>query len=286
MLGYTQKTVNSPIDLTSIPDTPLILPFKEHILNKTHTYIICLLLLGMVYLPAKAQFVTVSGSVYDITGHNPIEAVLVRSTSGRGTITDSLGRYSFTVRNKDSIWFSMMGKNTTKYAIDTIADLNNFDISIHLKVYDLPAVTVRNRDYRLDSIQNRRDYQKYFDFQKPGLKLSENQGYNPGGVTVGLDLDELINVFRFRRNRNLMFLHNRLIEQEQDKYINYRFSKLLVHKITKLNSPEIDTFMRKYRPDYFLLQNFNDLELGYYIERHFEEYKKIRIKESLRKRDE
>jgi len=285
-MADTQKTVNSPIEFTSIPDTPLILPFKVHILNKINTYLICLLLIGIAYQPAKAQFVTVAGTVYDISGRNPIEAVIVRSTSGRGTITDSLGRYSFTIRSKDSIWFSMMGKNTTKYAIDTITDLNNFDISIHLKVFDLPAVTVRNRDYRLDSIQNRKDYQKYFDFKKPGIKLSENQGYNPGGVTVGLDLDELINMFRFRRNRNLQFLQNRLIEQEQDKYINYRFSKLLVHKITKLNSAQLDTFMRKNRPDYYLLQNFNDLELGYYIERHFEEYKKIRNKESLRKREE
>jgi hypothetical protein len=60
----------------------------------------------------------------------------------------------------------------------------------------------------------------------------------------------------------------------------------LVHKITKLQSPEIDTFMRKYRPDYELLQNFNDLELGYYIEQHFKEYRRIKNKGSLRKKDE
>ena len=255
-------------------------------MNKRLVYLVCLVLFGIIYLPVKAQFVTISGTVYDVSGRNPIEAVLVKSTSGRGTITDSLGRYSFTVKNKDSIWFSLIGKNTMKYAIDTISDLSNFDISVHVRVFELPEVTVRNRDYRLDSIQNRRDYQKYFDFKKPGIKLSENPGYNPGGVTVGLDLDELINMFRFRRNRNLMFLQNRLIEQEQDKYINYRFSKGYVHKITKLQSPELDTFMRKYRPDYNLLQNFNDLELGYYIERHFQEYKNLKYKESLRKKDE
>lgn len=255
-------------------------------MNKRLVHLVCLVLFGIIYLPAKSQFVTISGTVYDISGRIPIEAVLVRSTSGRGTITDSLGRYSFTVKNKDSIWFSLMGKNTLKYAIDTINDLSNFDISVHVRVFELPEVTVRNRDYRLDSIQNRRDYQKYFDFKKPGIKLSENSGYNPGGVTVGLDLDELINMFRFRRNRNLMFLQNRLIEQEQDKYINYRFSKGYVHKITKLQSPELDTFMRKYRPYYNLLQNFNDLELGYYIERHFQEYKNLKYKESLRKKDE
>ena len=238
------------------------------------------------YQSAKSQFVTVSGTVYDVSARNPIEAVTVRSTSGRGTITDSLGRYSFTVRTKDSIWFSLLNRNTMKYAVDTISDLSNFDISIHLKAVELPAVTVRTRDYRLDSIQNRKDYQKYFDFKRPGIKLSTDNTYNPGGATVGLDLDELINMFRFRRNRNLQFLQNRLIQQEQDKYVNYRFTKLLVRKITKLQAPEIDSFMRRCRPSYELLQQFNDLELGYYIEQHFKEYRAMRNNGSLRKKDE
>ena len=240
----------------------------------------------MLLAQAKAQFVTISGTVYDITAKNPLEAVTVRSTSGRGTITDSLGRYSFTVRSKDSIWFSLLNRNTMKYAVDTITNLSSFDISIHLKAFELPEVTVRNRDYRLDSIQNRRDYQKYFDFKKPGLKLSEPNGYNPGGATVGLDLDELINMFRFRRNRNLMFLQNRLVQQEQDRYINNRFNKGIVRKVTKLQSPDIDTFMKKYRPDYDLLQTFNDLELGYYIELNFKDFKRFYYKGALRKKEE
>ena len=253
---------------------------------KKYQHIVCILLFGIFYLPAKSQFITISGTVYDISARNPIEAVTVRSTSGRGTITDSAGRYSLTVKSKDSIWFSLLNKNTMKYAVDTISDPTNFDISIHLKAVELPAVTVRSRDYRLDSIQNRKDYQKYFDFKKPGIKLSTDNTYSPGGAMVGLDLDELINMFRFRRNRNLQFLQNRLVQQEQDRYINYRFSKLLVRKITKLQSPEIDTFMRKYRPDYDLLQQFNDLELGYYIQQHFKEYRYLKYKESLRKKDE
>ena len=253
---------------------------------RKYLYILLILFLSVIYLPVKAQFITISGTVYDISARNPIEAVTVRSTSGRGTITDSAGRYSLTVRIKDSIWFSLLNKNTMKYAVDTIGDPSNFDISIHLKAVELPAVTVRTRDYRLDSIQNRKDYQKYFDYKKPGIKLSSDNTYSPGGATVGLDLDELINMFRFRRNRNLQFLQNRLIQQEQDRYINYRFSKLMVRKITKLQSPEIDTFMRKYRPDYELLQQFNDLELGYYIEQHFKEYMYLKTKGNLHRREE
>ncbi|MFY7901103.1 MAG: hypothetical protein ACOVNY_13025 [Chitinophagaceae bacterium] len=234
-----------------------------------------------------AQFVTVSGVVYDITARNPLEAVAVLSKSGRGTITDSLGRYSLTVLAKDSIWFSLINKSTRKYAVDTITNLSGFDVSIHVKAAELPTVTVRNSNYKLDSIQNRKDYQKYFDFQKPGIRLTRANGYNPsGGVTVGLDLNEFINMFRFRRNRNLQFLQDRLIQQEQDKYINYRFNKVFVRKITKLQSPEIDTFIKYYRPDYEFLKTINELELGVYIQECFKMYKSKKYKNSLRRRED
>lgn len=58
-----------------------------------------------------------------------------------------------------------------------------------------------------------------------------------------------------------------MVEQEHEKYVNYRFSKQFVRKITKLQSPELDTFMLRFRPDYEMVQIMNDLELGYYIQK-------------------
>ena len=234
---------------------------------------------GCVFSQQKnpVPFITVSGTVYDISARKPLEAVAVISTSGRGTITDSLGRYSLTVKTTDSIWFSMINKSTIKYPVDTIKNTNEFNIMIHLRAAELPEVKVRNSNYRLDSIQNRNDYAKYFNFKKPTLKLSDNNSYNPGGMTVGLDLDEIINMFRFKRNRSLESLQKRLVQQEQDKYIDHRFSKLFVRKITKLQSPELEVFMQKYRPNYEFLTILNDLELGYYIEKCYEQFKNIKI---------
>jgi hypothetical protein len=234
----------------------------------------------------QTAFVAVNGTVYDITARRPLEAVAVLSSSGRGTITDSLGHYSLVVRSTDSIWFAMLGKTTMKYAIDTIKNLNSFDISILLRANDLPEVKVRNKSYKLDSLQNRQDYAKYFNFRKPGIKLTTDHTYNPGGVSAGLDLDEIINMFRFKYNKRMYALQQRLIQQEQDKYIDHRFTKLFVRKITKLSSPELDTFMVHYRPTYEFLQNVNDLELGFFIEKCFENYKlDKRNKGSLRKND-
>jgi hypothetical protein len=201
--------------------------------------------------------------------------VAVQSTSGRGTITDSAGRYSLTILTKDSIWFSMIGKNTMKYPVDTISNTSGFDVMIHIKASELPEVKVRNRYYKFDSLQNRKDYAKIFEFKKPGIRLSSSPTYNTTpGVSVGLDLTEFINMFRFKRTRQILALQRRLKQQEEDKYIDFRFKKFFVIKLTGLKSPQLDTFMNRYRPDYYLLQTFNDLEFGYYIQQCFEAFKK------------
>jgi hypothetical protein len=90
---------------------------------------------------------------------------------------------------------------------------------------------------------------------------------------IGFDLDEIINMFRFKRNKSLASLQQRLLQQEEDKYIDHRFSMAFVRKVTKLNSPELEEFMKEYRPDYEIVQRMNDLELGYFIEKNFEEYR-------------
>lgn len=235
---------------------------------------------------ARAQYITISGTVYDITARRPIEAVAVVSQSGKGTLSDSTGHYMLVVKKTDSIWFTLLNKSTMKYAVDTIKHPENFDISLYIRGTDLPEVKVRNSNYHLDSLINRKDYAKYFDYKKPGIRLSSNPNFNPGGVTVGLDLDELINMFRFRRNRNLQYLQNRLIQQEQDGYVSHRFNKNFVRKITKLQSPELDTFMLKYRPSYEYVMVVNDLELGYYTEKCYDIYVDQKKKEALNKKYE
>jgi hypothetical protein len=250
---------------------------------------ILLLVLSVCFLTeARAQVVTISGTVYDISARRPLEAVGVLSSSGRGTITDSLGKYTITVPARDSIWFSLIGKTTMKYPVDTITNLDNFNVMIHIRSFELPEVKVRNSYYKFDSLQNRKDYAKIFDFKKPGLRLSNNPTYNPGGLTVGFDLDEIINMFRVKRNRSILSLQKRLLDQEQEKYVNNRFSKQFVRKITKLTSPELDTFMVRYRPDYEVVQLLNDLELGYYIQQSFEQYKASKNvpRGALRRREE
>lgn len=69
---------------------------------------------------------------------------------------------------------------------------------------------------------------------------------------------------------------DRLIREEQDKYIDHRFSKTLVKTLTKLNSPDLEEFMKEYRPTYEMAVAFNDLEFGQFIVEAFKYYTRVK----------
>jgi hypothetical protein len=219
--------------------------------------------------------VRVSGTVYEMNKLFPLGAVSVLTSSGRGTVTDSSGRYTITVSDKDSIYFSYLGKATPKYAVSNIQLPSQFDISLHVNVTTLREIRVMPKDYRFDSMQNRQDYAKVFDYKKPGIALSSA---NPasGNFGVGLDINQLINMFRFRRNRSMAAFQDRLLTEEQDKYIAYRFSRAKIIKITGITGPDLDTFYRYYAPPYEAVVAASEYELLDYMKKAGEQYKRIR----------
>lgn len=214
--------------------------------------------------------IRIEGNVYDETHYVPIPNVEVMTTSGYKTKTDSVGNYNIQVHGKkDSVWFSYNGKNTVKYPIDTVKYTYQFNVGLSVKSplkddkHWLTPVTVYNKSYKQDSIENRLAYDKIFHPDKGGFRL----GTAPEGTFgVGVDLDALINSFRFAYNKRQEMYKQNILEEERYKYVNYRFNKKLVLDLTQLDSSDISLFMKEYRPDYFSLTQMNDADLGKYIE--------------------
>lgn len=234
-----------------------------------HILFSALLFLFFKTTPVCAQY-KIKGTVYDSTRTFVVPFVSVLSTSGKGTATNGYGEYEIEVGEKDSIWFSYLNKPTVKFPVLKIATPLNFDISLQVNVTVLKEVRIRPRNYRQDSIQNRQDYAKIFNYQKPGLGVVTPQY----GAAAGFDLNELINVFRFRRNRNLKSFQDRLLEQEQDKFVDHRFNKALVRRLTALTGPELDSFMTAFRPPYIFAIITNEYDFQLYIKDSFDRFKK------------
>lgn len=208
---------------------------------------------------------TVSGTVYDSTRTIPVKNVLVKSKSGNRTITDSLGQYTIGVIKNDSINFVYRNKSTAEFAVDDISNMGRFDVAIQVRVYGkfkmLKEVTVTSRSYKEDSIENREDFQDIFNYHNPGIQTTVND--NTGNA--GIDLDEIIDMFRFRKNREMRMMQQRLLEEEQDRYVDYKFNRGLIIRITKVKSADIDVFMQRYRPSFEFVESSSTADFYQYI---------------------
>lgn len=225
--------------------------------------------------------VTVRGTVYNMYRTRPLDAVSVMSTSGRGTITDSNGNYSIVVNQNDSIYFSYLGRSTQKFAVREINHFVGFDIALHVNPTELNEVRIAPRDYHLDSLRNRQEYEKVFDYKKPGFAITSPNS----GLGVGVDLDALINMFKFNKTRRMLAFQRRLEEEEQDKFIDHRFNRSIVKKITHLDDDEIDSFMVKFRPSYEFTKTATDYVFYDYIKLAAKEYRAIKIRDLELKKD-
>ena len=213
--------------------------------------------------PSFAQLI-VSGTVYDSSKLYVVPDVQVHNSSGSVAYTDSTGRYKIASEEKDSISFFYNGKYTVKFPVAKMQDYQAFDISLRVKVKEkyklLKGVTVFSNSYTYDSLENRETYSNVFGGSKPGLRST----YDPGGA-AGLDIGELVGVFQFRKNKHRLGFQKRLIEEEEDKYVDYRFSARTVERITGLKSPELEKYRKLYRPSYFFTANSTLTQFYEYI---------------------
>jgi hypothetical protein len=212
-----------------------------------------LLPLVLVCHAGIAQIV-IKGTVYDKQVRYGVPHVSVLSSSGAGTATDSLGRYTLKLHETDSIYFSYLGKMSAKFLVNKLPPNQPFDISLPVSIDILPSVTVRQPSYRMDSLANRAEYKKVFDYDPDYLAAPS------GGFGMGISFDML---FSARKIRRMEALRTRLEREERDKYVDHRFSKALVKRITGLTPPALDSFMVEYRPSYETLKSF-ETEYDYY----------------------
>jgi hypothetical protein len=203
----------------------------------------------------------IRGTVYSRIEGIPVQGVSVLAISGVGTSTDSLGHFSIHVNSRDSIYFSWQGKSTDHFAVSGINSNEPFNLNLdEANVSSLPALQVSGeRDYRMDSVSNRSQYQSVFGYEtKSGMQ--EKNLNQAGGLGPGWDLNKR---FSPSADNHTEALQQKPLENEQDAYVNHKFSRALVKKITGLESPALESFMKAFRPRYDELRRF-ETDYEYY----------------------
>ncbi|MGX5818479.1 carboxypeptidase-like regulatory domain-containing protein [Chitinophaga lutea] len=236
--------------------------------NDLFRYLVALMFFVVAAFQDAAAQVRITGMVSDADTRTGLPAVSIwNKRSGYGTVSSETGRFFIEAMPGDSIEFSMLGYVREQIVASAISFTQN--VTLKRQMIGLQGVSVKGRIYVRDSLAMRDEYRRYFDYKRPGaMDVLKTLPSNP--VTA------LSYLVPSRARKRKEKFGEQLRYWEAEKHIDYRYNPELVAKITKLESPLLDTFMLTYRPSYAFLESATDYDLLLFIKQSFERFSRER----------
>ena len=218
---------------------------------------ICLLIITVITFSAADSQESLKGVVRSSQTGLTMENVSVRNLSTRQVrLTDRSGQYSITASEDDTIIFSI-----TAYTPDTLRVsfgqlLTSYDPDLQMNMVSLKGVTVRG-NYALDSLNRAASYKEL----KDGMRgLTGGNGPTDG---VGVSISPLS--YFSQRARQQRQTKRRMETNEEQFYVDDKFSAYTVARLTKLEGDSLNLFMYMYRPAYRKVRKMDRDDMIEYI---------------------
>jgi hypothetical protein len=71
-----------------------------------------------------------------------------------------------------------------------------------------------------------------------------------------------------------------LLREEEEKFIDHRFSRQLIIRLTGIRGADLEAYMAQYRPSLWFVQVATDYELGMYIKECFVKFQQMRARQN------
>ena len=212
-----------------------------------------------------AQQKTVIGVITDSSSSAPLANVEVSNlTTNKKTTSDSRGNFSIGVSINDVLFFTKDGYRFKTFSYSLLMDAT-LDVRMSVLPHNLPGVTVQSdyTKYQRDSVKRRNEFNQ--DMVSPKYKTIQNNSNGAGAV---INIDHFSKREKNKRNAEKLFK-----EQEENAYVQYRFSPELVSSYTGLKGDSLEKFRNLYWPDYnWLRKHPTDEDVFYYINEKIGEF--------------
>lgn len=194
---------------------------------------------------------------------------VINLSQGKHNISDMGGNYKIYAVPGDTILFTSAGYLPDTLIVASAMLLESYQVFLAPNVVALAAVKVdETRNYQLDSIKRREEYSFILDRKHPVKLWNEKRA----GDAPGLSFSP-IGYFSTAERRKRR-LKRRLIREEEDYYIDYRFPPARVAQLTRLKGDSLQTFIFRYRPSYRFCRNASNQDILLYINDKLKLYRK------------
>ena len=214
---------------------------------------------SMAFAPLVNAQVTVTGMISDSNKLVLPYATVTNLNTGKHSLSDQGGYYKISGTRNDRIVFTFVG-----YKPDTVIVIQSMGTQT-ANVVMTPAgkflkgieVTSQYTPYQIDSIDRRNQYGYILD--QPNQQLAGGSTPQGAGIVISP-----ITRFSKKEKQKRQFKKN-YEEMEKEKFIDSRFTPLLVNKVTGLTGDSLHLFMRDNYPDYNTMRTIASNDLLYWI---------------------
>lgn len=216
--------------------------------------------------------VIVTGKVYDRESREILYLATVKNKStGEGNFSDLGGNYRISAKEYDVIIFSFVGYYPDSITVTVSKGTEVRDVFLHARPHELSGVEVTAglTPYQVDSINRRRQFREYL--AAPRYKMIGGNGDNgntPGGFGIS------ISPFTFfsKAEKQKRKFDRMYAVAERQKFIDSRYTRELVSRVTGLKGDSLAYFMNSHQPAYEFVRTASDMELMYWIKYTYKEY--------------
>ena len=207
------------------------------------------------------------GIVTDGETNQPLYLVYIADiTNGQSGYSDERGIYTLSAKNGDLISYSFTGYHTAQRlaTTDSVLRVSMFPLNVHLQEFVLhPEYT----PYQRDSAEMAALYSDQLNPPAP-IKPGYSNA-NGGGFTglIGGAVQKISHSYKQKKKFKKNFIND-----EEQKYIDTRYTPELVTTLTGVSGDTLAIFMNTYPMEYTFARSASDLEMKIWIRDNYRDY--------------
>jgi hypothetical protein len=197
-----------------------------------------------------------------------VSVSIENKTQRRHDLSDERGTFRIRSAQGDVLIFTHVGYQPDTIIVDTSMLAADYPEYMEPRAQMLRAVEVGSlSNYQLDSMARREEYNWVYDHGTPPRLERKRSG---DGVGVNL------NIFRnaSREDQDREKLKKRLMREEEEHYIDFRYSREYVARLTRLRGDSLQQFMMHFRPTYEYCRKAANVDILVYVNDSFKKFMK------------
>jgi len=211
-----------------------------------------------------------TGKVHKKASNEVLMAVSVQNlTQKKYNQSDMGGNFRIPANPGDTLLFSSAGYSPDTAIVNNwmFAETDGYQVFLKPNLVELPSFRVgEESNYQLDSLKRKEEYAWLDEVHR--VKLAGGKTFSDG---VGISFSP-INYFH-RQEAQRRKLRKRLAQGEKDYYIDYKFPRAYVARVTRLRGDSLQQFMVRYRPAYSFCRKASGEDILLYINDRLKKYR-------------